>query len=127
MFIIGFGFGGIMNSTIIISQIAVDNSQIGVSTSTMNLIRTIGQTLGVSVLGSVLNTGITNHFNREGLKNIGSDILGSAKNPLHFTSTQIQNGFYSGLHLVFISLLIISVLSLLISVISPRIKNHHQN
>ena len=127
MFIIGFGFGGIMNSTIIISQIVVDDSQIGVSTSTMNLIRTIGQTLGVSILGSVLNTGITNHFNSEGLKNIGSDILGSAKNPLHFTSGQIQNGFYSGLHLVFLSLLIISVLCLLISFISPRVKNHHQN
>ena len=127
MFIIGFGFGGIMNSTIIISQIVVDDSQIGVSTSTMNLIRTIGQTLGVSILGSVLNTGITNHFNSEGLKNIGSDILGSAKNPLHFTKVQIQSGFYSGLHLVFISLFIISALCLLISFISPRIKNHHQN
>ncbi|MGL5069427.1 MAG: MFS transporter [Sarcina sp.] len=125
MFIIGFGFGGIMNSTIIISQIAVSDGRQGVSTSTMNLIRTIGQTLGVSILGSVLNKGITTHFNSENLHHITSDILGSASNPMHFSQLEIQKGFYTGLHLVFISLLIISVIALIVSIFSPKIKNHH--
>ncbi|MGL4656020.1 MAG: MDR family MFS transporter [Sarcina sp.] len=125
MFIAGFGFGGIMNSTIIISQIAVSDARKGVSTSTMNLIRTIGQTLGVSILGSVLNRGITNHFNERGLHNVTSDILGSATNPLHFTKLDIEKGFYAGLHLVFLALLIIAILALIISIISPKIKNHH--
>ena len=124
MFIIGFGFGGIMNSTIIISQISVSEERKGVSTSTMNLIRTIGQTLGVSILGSILNTGITSHFNEKGISNVTSNILGSAANPLHFTKLDIEKGFYSGLHLVFLSLLILAILALLISIISPKIKNH---
>lgn len=124
MFIIGFGFGGIMNSTIIISQTSVDDSKKGVSTSTMNLIRTIGQTLGVSIFGSLLNVGILNHFASKGINGVNSDVLGSASNPMHFSGIDITNGFYAGLHLVFIGLLVLSVLSLAISFISPRIKNH---
>ncbi|WP_297520796.1 MDR family MFS transporter [uncultured Clostridium sp.] len=125
MFIIGFGFGGIMNTTIIISQITVPDARQGVSTSTMNLIRTIGQTLGVSILGSILNRGITMHFNEKGIHNITSNTLGSATNPLHFSLFDIQKGFYSGLHLVFISLLVLAIVGLIISVLSPKIKNHH--
>lgn len=123
LFIIGFGFGGIMNSTIIISQIAVDTKEIGVSTSTMNLIRTIGQTLGVSILGSVLNIGIRNHFQNLGMNHITSDVLGSSNNGL--THAQTILGFNSGLHLVFISLLLIAIINILIAIFSPMIKNKH--
>lgn len=124
MFIIGFGFGGIMNATIIISQIAVADSEKGVSTSTMSLIRTIGETLGVSILGSIMDIGIRNHFSNMGVNGVTSDLLGSTANPLRLSKDAIQNGFFSGLHLVFISLFVISIIALLISLISPQIKNH---
>lgn len=123
MFIIGFGFGGIMNSTIIISQISVEPNKQGVSISTMSLIRTIGQTLGVSIFGGVLNVGITDHFINKGINGINSNILGSAQNPMHFSKFDISAGFYSGLHLVFLSLFIIAIISFVISIISPKIGN----
>ncbi len=55
MLIIGFGFGLSMTVFMVIVQSSVEWNMRGVATSTNTFVRVLGQTLGIAVLGTVLN------------------------------------------------------------------------
>lgn len=120
MFIIGFGFGGILNTSIIVVQEEVNPKYIGVSTSTITLIRTLGQTIGVAIFGTIMNIGIMNHFKKIGLNKITPDDLNLKNNIFHLGILEIKNGFFSGVHDIFLVLFIVSIISILIIVFLPR-------
>lgn len=120
MLILGFGFGGIMTTVIIVAQEAVQPNEIGVSTSTTTLIRTLGQTIGVSIFGSVLNLGISNHFKSLGLSYITPSNLDKAHDLFHIPLEEVQVGFFSGVHNIFIILLIIAVICFIFSLLIPK-------
>ena len=56
MFILGAGVGMIMQNLVLVVQNTVEITQLGVATSTVTFFRSLGGTIGVSVLGSVLGT-----------------------------------------------------------------------
>lgn len=84
MFIMGFY--GIINSILIVVQNAVDSSQKGVSISTLNLIRTIGQTVGVSIFGGILNTEVARYFSSKGYLGVNINDLSSTSNIFNLTA-----------------------------------------
>jgi MFS family permease len=55
MMYLGAGIGLMLQTYIIATQNAVDKKQVGVATSTLTLLRSLGATLGVTALGVVLN------------------------------------------------------------------------
>lgn len=124
MFIIGFGFGGVLNTSIIVVQEAVSPRDIGVSTSTTTLIRTLGQTIGVSIFGAVMNMGITNHFKGLGLNGVTPDNLSPLNNIFHLTQSQMKDGFFAGVHSIFLVLFVVTVITIIFAILLPKkVKN----
>ena len=56
MFILGAGVGMIMQNLVLVVQNTVEITHLGVATSTVTFFRSLGGTIGVSVMGSVLGT-----------------------------------------------------------------------
>jgi EmrB/QacA subfamily drug resistance transporter len=54
IFVVGFGLGLFMQTTILATQNSVDASDMGVATSAVTFFRTLGGAIGASVLGAVL-------------------------------------------------------------------------
>lgn len=55
MFLLGIGIGFTIQTFIIAVQNAVDRKHVGVSTSSITLFRTLGATVGITILGVILN------------------------------------------------------------------------
>lgn len=118
--IMGLGFGGSFTTLTIIVQSSVDYSKRGAATASNSLVRTLGQTIGVGVFGSMFNLSIVNYFNRLGIKGVDPSNLYSAVSINYGVSIeQIKAALHSGLYLVFILLIILSVVSLILSFILP--------
>ena len=116
-FVMGFGFGGCFTTMTIAIQASVDYSKRGAATALNSLMRTIGQTIGVGIFGSIFNMNIVNYFNSIGINGIDPNDLYSATN---ITSLQnIQISINSALHVVFKLLIIITVVCLVLSLLLP--------
>lgn len=59
MFMLGVGVGVVMQNMVLIVQNAVSPTQLGASSSGVTFFRTLGGTIGVSVMGSVLASSVT--------------------------------------------------------------------
>ncbi len=120
--IMGFGFGGAFTTLTIIVQESVDYSKRGAATATNSLLRTLGQTIGVSVFGSIFNLYIVKYFTQIGIKGVEpSNLYNSSASNLTVTSEQIKLSLNSSLHIIFIILVIIGMLSLILSIAMPKI------
>ncbi len=120
--IMGFGFGGAFTTLTIIVQESVDYSKRGAATATNSLLRTLGQTIGVSVFGSIFNLYIVKYFTQIGIKGVEpSNLYNSSASNLTVTSEQIKLSLNSSLHILFIILVIIGILSLILSIVMPKI------
>lgn len=118
--IMGLGFGGIFNSSTIVVQSAVEKSERGVSTSTNTLIRTLGQTIGVSIFGGVLNSGITSYFSKLGISNVTPDNIINSQEALNISNIQIKEAFFTGIHNIFIVLIFLVIICFILSLIMPK-------
>lgn len=121
VFIMGFGFGGAFTTLTLIVQESVEYNKRGVAISTNSLLRTLGQTIGVGVFGSIFNLYIIKYFIKLGVEGVNSSNLysSSAQNVV-VTAEQIKLSLNSSLHVLFMILIIISILSLVLSVLMPK-------
>lgn len=62
MIVFGFGLGLGMPVFMLAVQNAVDPKNLGVATSTIQLFRSLGGTIGIAVMGTILSTSITNNL-----------------------------------------------------------------
>ncbi|MDF2678241.1 MAG: permease [Bacillota bacterium] len=116
--IMGFGFGGAFTTLTIIVQESVEYNKRGAATAANSLLRTLGQTIGVSIFGSIFNLYIIKYFINIGINGVDpSNIYNSL-----VTSEQIKLSINSSLHVLFIILVILSSVSLILSIIMPKIK-----
>lgn len=60
--IIGFGLGGVLSVLTIIIQESVGYDKRGAATATNSLVKTIGETIGISLFGSIFNLYIAKYF-----------------------------------------------------------------
>lgn len=67
MFLLGAGLGMVMQNLTLIVQNDTPPTQLGAASSNVNFFRTIAGTIGVTVMGSVLSTGVATHIT-DGLK-----------------------------------------------------------
>lgn len=125
VFIMGFGFGGGFNTLTIIVQESVEYNKRGAAMATNSLLSTLGQTIGVSVFGSIFNLYIIKYFNKLGIN--GVDPSNLYKSPTYntaVTTEQIKLSLNSSLHVLFIIFIIISILSLVLSIVMPKIASN---
>ena len=67
MALLGFGFGPSTSAFLMVLQEAVPWSQRGVATSSTQLFRSLGGTVGVALLGSILHVSLTSRITAAGL------------------------------------------------------------
>lgn len=122
VFIMGLGFGGAFTTLTIIVQESVEYNKRGAAIAANSLLRTLGQTIGVGVFGSIFNIYIIKYFVQLGIKGVDpSNLYNSSAYNAAVTGEQIKFSLNSSLHVLFIILIIISGLSLILSIIMPKI------
>ncbi|MGE5633433.1 MAG: MDR family MFS transporter [Caulobacteraceae bacterium] len=115
-FIMGFGFGGAFTTLTIVVQESVGYEKRGAATASNSLVRTLGQTIGVSIFGGLFNSRIVDYFTALGFRGIDPNSLYSASVlKSGITIEQIKASVNSGLHLVYVVFMLLSVLSLVLS------------
>ena len=124
VFIMGFGFGGAFTTLTIIVQESVEYNKRGVAMATNSLLRTLGQTIGVSVFGSIFNLYIIKYFVNLGINGVDpSNLYKSSTYNTAVTIEQIKLSLNSSLHVLFIILIMISSISLILSLVMPKISS----
>ncbi|WP_238915273.1 MDR family MFS transporter [Clostridium sp. YIM B02555] len=121
VFIMGFGFGGAFTTLTIIVQESVEFNQRGVAMATNSLLRTLGQTIGVSIFGSIFNLYIVKYFVKLGINGVEpSDLYKASSGNAILTSEQISLSLNSSLHVLFIIFVVICIVALALSVLMPK-------
>ena len=116
VFIMGFGFGGAFTTLTIVVQESVDYSKRGAATASNSLVRTLGQTIGISVFGSMFNLNIIKYFNKIGISGIKpNSIYSTSSTGVRLSIQHIKASLNLGLHVIFIAFIVFSVISLLLS------------
>jgi MFS family permease len=124
-FVIGIGFGGVSTALTIIVQDSVDYSKRGTAVAANSLLRTLGQTIGISVFGNIFNMGITRYFAGQGIMGINpADVYQPSASQSALSAEQVKLSLNHSLHMLFIVFIIISCLSLLLSILMPKIKGN---
>ncbi|MBU3075822.1 MDR family MFS transporter [Clostridium estertheticum] len=114
--LMGIGIGGAFTTLAILVQASAEYDMRGAATATNSLIKTLGQTLAVSILGVVFNSHITGYFNALGVKGIKPDDLYSgAALAGGLPMEHIKISLNSALHFVFIILIFIGIACFLLS------------
>ena len=99
-FVMGFGMGLVSLTTIVLVQDSVEWSMRGSATASIMFARSLGNTLGATVLGSILNLGIVHFASGDTWKYTDVPLekahaLQSAASPGSFFHKRIRN-LYSG-------------------------------
>lgn len=124
---IGIGMGLSSTSFIVSIQNSVTWQKRGIATATNMFMRTIGSAVGAALLGGLLNSRLAGAIEASSLPdsfNVDSanSLLGeeSRQNLSGEARTVLQEGLTSGLHLVYIGLLVLAVISFLLILQIPK-------
>lgn len=104
VFLLGLGFGGCFTALTLMVQSSVGYEQRGAATALNALVRTVGQTIGVGALGSMLNLFMARFYTFHGSSGTGQDILA-----LNFS-----------IHALFIAFVVIALICFLFSFFLPN-------
>jgi MFS family permease len=126
MVLLGVGIGMVQQVLVLIAQESADPDDLGVATSAVTFLRTLGGAVGVAVFGAVISTGL-----RSGLATIASPIAGD---PTSLLGTPreigrlpaplldaVRESYTAGLDIVFASAVPLALLALLAITMCPEI------
>lgn len=123
----GLGFGLTITTTTVTAQTVVPPENVGVATSFNTLLRTIGQSMMVSVYGIVLNMALANGAAQN--KHITVDMMNKLIDPQ--TANQLPTDLlpkmrqilFSGLHNIYVASAILLVIALLLNALEIKNKD----
>ncbi len=119
--ILGFGFGGNLNTQTIVIQDSVEYSTRGAAVAVNTLFRNLGQTIGISVFGSIFNFSIIKYFEKLHIGGIEpSNLYNTSSLNSNLSAELIKESLNSGLHILFMCFVVLNVISLIISLCLPR-------
>lgn len=126
MIVLGLGMGYATTPTTVMVQSAVGWQMRGAATASNTFVRTLGQTVGVTIFGSIFNSSVLNyaHTHLKGtshestLSSFLSGNSGTSKIPANLAS-EVQQTLANGIHTVFMVLFVIAVLSLVVTLLLP--------
>ena len=125
-FLFGFGMGLLTTTSTVMIQANVDWSKRGSATASNIFSRLLGSTLGVAILGGVLNNSLKQELAGSGLHDVTLDSMrellqanGHADvSPRQFTI--LRHALNLGLHHTFLTVVIVSALAFLLTLFLPR-------
>lgn len=118
-FLMGFAMGLISLTSIALVQDSVDWSMRGSATASIIFARSLGNTMGATALGAVLNFGLV-HYGRGTLDGDVHRLLNTADGLSQLASTPVlRTVFAQALHWTFIGVVVIAVLTLFATWLIP--------
>ncbi|MEO6200704.1 MAG: MDR family MFS transporter [Cryobacterium sp.] len=138
MFILGAGLGMLMQNLVLVVQNAIEVKILGVATSAVTFFRSLGGTVGVSVLGSVLGTSVAQQI-KDGIGSLSPadqataiQTLGSGMIP-HVSQLPgairvlVESAYGSGVGTVFLLGAPLAVVTLVMVALLPNLPLGRQN
>ncbi len=119
--LIGLGLGFSSTATLIAAQNAVGWEQRGVVTAAVQFTRTIGGTLGIAILGALLNAQLAPTLQQHGAIDVNSLLDPTARTAIPATALAIiQRALADGLWLVFLLIVITAVFGVIFACFLPN-------
>ena len=119
--LMGIGMGLSVPSFLIAVQTTVERRHLGTATSTMQFSRSIGGTLGVSVMGAALSASLAANLSASGLS---LDLISQLLDPLPGAQATINAAarvaVANAINLVFVIAFVASLLALVVTLFAPR-------
>jgi EmrB/QacA subfamily drug resistance transporter len=119
--LMGIGMGLSVPSYLIAVQTSVNRRQLGTATSTLQFSRSIGGTLGVSVMGAALSARLASNLAEA---NLNPELVQQLLNPLPGSEVVIAEGaraaMADGIHLVFVIAFAAAALAMVTVFFTPR-------
>ncbi|WP_101774018.1 MDR family MFS transporter [Peptostreptococcus faecalis] len=116
--IVGFGFGGSFNMLLFIVQETLSRDDMGIASGAVMFIRTLGQTLGISAFGLLLNNSVSRYFKEYGMNVDTGSLL--ANNAIK-ASDKIQS-LFSGYFSIYLACFIIGIVCVVTAFLLPSKK-----
>ncbi|CAK7026568.1 MAG: Multidrug resistance protein 3 [Peptostreptococcus russellii] len=113
--VIGLGFGGSFNMLLFIVQETLSKEDMGMASGSVMFVRTLGQTIGISMFGLVLNNSVIRYFAKSG-KVIDTSTLLSNKSISHLDLVSSQ---FNGYNNIYLACFILSVACVFIALLLP--------
>ncbi|MDM4762773.1 MDR family MFS transporter [Galbitalea sp. SE-J8] len=132
MAVMGAGLGMLMQNLVLVVQNSVDVRQIGAASASVAFFRSLGGTIGVSVLGAILGTRVANYITdgithasptdqASAIKQLGtSGQIPEVGSLTGFARTIIEDAYGHGVAEVFLIAVPLAVITLLAVVFLPR-------
>lgn len=128
--LLGVALGIVITTTTVTAQTSVPQVHMGVATSFNTLVRTLGQTIMVSVFGVILNSAIASQLNGSSIPN-GEAKINQLINPKtagmiaeHWIAP-LRNILYGGIHRLYVAGFLLVVLAILFNQIRPKTKKNN--
>lgn len=119
--LMGIGMGLSIPPFLIAVQTSVERRYLGTATSTMQFSRSIGGTLGVSVMGAALSLRLASELTASGLDpSLVSQLLEPASGSAALIDTGVRVAMSTAIDLVFLIAFTAAALSLVIAFLAPR-------
>jgi MFS family permease len=119
--LMGIGMGFSIPPFLIAVQTTVERRYLGTATSTMQFSRSIGGTLGVSVMGAALSARLISNLNASGLR---LDLVTQLLNPLRgaeaLVNESVRVAVADAINIVFVIAFITAFLGLIVTLFAPR-------
>ncbi|ASK63647.1 MFS transporter [Virgibacillus phasianinus] len=129
-FFIGVGMGMSSTSFIVAIQSTVNWERRGIATAANMFMRSLGSAVGAALLGGILNSQIQSYLANNGLENkisvdTANQILASDQQSGLSESVKavLRDGLTSGLHYVYMGLLLLAVITLVLIILLPKKEN----
>jgi EmrB/QacA subfamily drug resistance transporter len=131
MFLLGAGLGMLMQNLVLVVQNSIEVKNLGVATSAVTFFRSLGGTIGVSVLGSVLGTVVAEHI-KDGIaglnpadqavaiKTLGSGVIPHVSSLPHAIQVVVESAYGSGVGTVFLLGVPLAVITLVMVALMPN-------
>jgi EmrB/QacA subfamily drug resistance transporter len=131
MFVLGAGLGMLMQNLVLVVQNAIEVKNLGVATSAVTFFRSLGGTVGVSVLGSILGTIIASEITAGIMKlapadqavaaqALGSGVIPQVNSLTPAVRTVVESAYGVGIGDVFLYSVPLAIVSLVAVVFLPN-------
>ncbi|TFC02453.1 MFS transporter [Cryobacterium adonitolivorans] len=131
MFVLGAGLGMVMQNLVLVVQNSIEVNNLGVATSAVTFFRSLGGTVGVSVLGSVLGTVVAQHI-KDGIstlapadqvvavKTLGSGVIPHVSDLPDAIRVVVESAYGTGVGTVFLLGVPLAVITLVMVALMPN-------
>lgn len=131
MFVLGAGLGMVMQNLVLVVQNSIEVTNLGVATSAVTFFRSLGGTVGVSVLGSVLGTVVAEHI-KDGIaglnaadqavaiKTLGSGVIPHVSSLPDAIRVVVESAYGAGVGTVFLLGVPLAVITLVMVALMPN-------